>query len=300
MPQRSVSVDATANRLRLIQIEFADASEKERKKHLSDAIEQSLKTIHPQRRREYLGQLETRFPTWDIRVEGASPSAEPSGSIEPPPEINDWTFLLQHLLRVAEDLSEDERQTLVDRLAEAGLVPPGQAEWPRSAEKELRSKLRIDERQPLVPERVLQLAGMLTEFARGLESVWNTWKKIGPTSRFKKSAGLQKAIADFVTGGQDMTRGYVKPDLDRLRQLIAGITNAVALFGRQIAEKYLAELSPDSVKSAARPRGALECKPAPWWEKYEELAWGPTADTIQRDMENLVAKNTEIIIKGLT
>lgn len=298
MPEFSGTVDVLANRLRLLQVELADASDEERELCLSQAIDAELKKQLPADRKAFLRDLETRFPTWDIRGDSGAEAAPPEG-LERPVELDNWTFLLEELIRAAETLSEDDRRTLSDRLDEAGLVPRTETEWPRAAEKELREKLRVGEKESLEAERVLQLAGMLAEFARALDSIWGAWKKIAPASRFRKPGDLGKAMVKFVTGTQDMTRGHVKPELDALRRLVAGITNSVALVSHKIAEKYLNELSPDSVKNAARPKKTLECPPAPWWEKYEELAWGPTSDVIATTVRNLVADDAERIIQGL-
>ena len=238
--------------------------------------------------------METRFPTWDIRAD----PQDSSGTAEPPPELNDWTFLLEHLVRVSRGLSEDERLKLIDGLAEAGLVPEGQTEWPRHAEAKLNASLGLGEKQKLQPERILLLTGMLAEFARSLNGVWALWTKIDTTSRFRRSGDLHNAIKEYVSGTQDMTRGYVKPELDQLREVITGMTNAIAIFSRQIASKYLNELSPDSIKTAARARRFGECRPAPWWEKYEELAWGPTEGVIENMVTNSIADAALIIIKG--
>src|SRR5690242_9898958 len=67
--QRSKLVAATANRLRLVQSDFADEPEQVRKDYLSDEIQRALGTLIPNERKAFLEELKQFFPTWDAKVE---------------------------------------------------------------------------------------------------------------------------------------------------------------------------------------------------------------------------------------
>ena len=52
----------TANRLRLIQVDFADESEQTRTTYLCEEIERALKSVLPDERNEFLERLLEKFP----------------------------------------------------------------------------------------------------------------------------------------------------------------------------------------------------------------------------------------------
>ena len=56
-------IAATANRLRMIQVDFADDSDQSRHEYLCEEIEHALKTVLPDERAEFLEGLKTKFPT---------------------------------------------------------------------------------------------------------------------------------------------------------------------------------------------------------------------------------------------
>ena len=58
--QRSKLVAATANRLRLVQSDFADEPEQVRKDYLSDEIQRALGTLIPNERKAFLEELKMR------------------------------------------------------------------------------------------------------------------------------------------------------------------------------------------------------------------------------------------------
>ena len=57
----SKHVAATANRLRLIQIDFADESPEVRRGYLSEEIERALAEVLPEERQTFLQELMNRF-----------------------------------------------------------------------------------------------------------------------------------------------------------------------------------------------------------------------------------------------
>ena len=61
-------VSATVNRLRLIQIDFADQSQEVRENYLADEVEHALAKLLPEQRGPFLTELKARLPTWDRQV----------------------------------------------------------------------------------------------------------------------------------------------------------------------------------------------------------------------------------------
>ena len=54
---------ALANRLRMIQIDFADEPEQDRVEHLNEELARTLENIPAEHRQEFLEQLHGQFPS---------------------------------------------------------------------------------------------------------------------------------------------------------------------------------------------------------------------------------------------
>src|ERR1700753_1184433 len=93
-------VSVLANRLRLVQIDYADRGDEVRRGHLTDEIEHALAAIAPDERVAFLRELDARFPVWDpeadveetIEVE-AAPPAQPVAPTFDESKLNDTNFL---------------------------------------------------------------------------------------------------------------------------------------------------------------------------------------------------------------
>ena len=68
---KSDRVAELANRLRLVQMDFADQDDETRRGYLQEEIQRALGGVVPSERRAFLEELQSRFPTWD----GSAPAA---------------------------------------------------------------------------------------------------------------------------------------------------------------------------------------------------------------------------------
>ena len=126
-------VAATVNRLRLIQVDFADQPQDVRENYLSDEVEHAIAKLLPDQRQPFLKELKERFPTWDGNVEVSAPSGQQTAvrSTSDSKDLQDYMFLISRLTQLAPTLTEEQRKTAIARLKDAGLSET--EHWPRVA-----------------------------------------------------------------------------------------------------------------------------------------------------------------------
>lgn len=293
-----------ANRLRLIQTDFADQAEDARRGYLADEIERTLGTLVPAEREAFLEQLKELFPTWDgnVRVTAGDGQAAKVETPSDARELKDPSFLVSRLIEIAPSLSAQQREALTARLAEAGLTRGGDFEWPAEHAQALRTKLQGAPQDALDPARVLELLSLMVEFTGSLDQlVWTTWRTIAPRSAVRRNAGMLKTMGRFAAADHDVPRGAVSQDLDRLRQLVAAMISAISQAGRQFAHAHAAKFNPDEIENlAAMERGSMfASKESKCWNKYRELAAGRDEASIESEIMQAIAEYAESLMKGL-
>lgn len=289
-------VAAVANRLRLLQIDFADQSEEDRRGYLGEELSRVLASLPPSERKQFLEELQSRFPTWDsnVRLESNAP-ARPAFDEK---ELSDASFLVTRLTAVAQTLPPERKAAVIQRLKEAGLAASagGAVAWPEAQANDLRAKLQMAGNDPLDPTRVLELLTQLAEVACSLDQVvWNTWRVMSPQGTIKRPAVLQKTMTRFIAGDQDVPRGQVSQDVGKLRQLIAALIGAVSQTGR-FAMQHFKSFWPDEIKVLVGTSGfGLEGR---YWRKYVELAGAMDANAVQDAIRQAIAEYAEALIRG--
>lgn len=293
--------DATANRLRMVQEDFADETDQVREDYLGEEIERALKQIAPDQRQAFLQELQARFPSWDPQVQvslaGESSVARTATDAR---ELQDPNFLLARLIQLAPGLSADDRRVLTERLREAGLVPAGGADWPDQQRQGLAGEIQLRDADALDLPRALELVRLLVHFAGRLDRlVWNTWRQIAPRSMFRPAAPLRDRLRGFLRVDEDVSAGQVKDDLDRLGGLVASLTSAVRQAGQHAAQ-YFTRLSPGEVENMVRLEGGsiFTSKEVKCWSKYVDLYRGMDKDVVEKDVTAAVAAHVEALLKG--
>src|SRR5258706_3424009 len=127
--QRSKLVAATANRLRLVQSDFADEPEQVRKDYLSDEIQRALGTLIPNDRKAFLDELKQFFPTWDAKVEVRTEKPAVVATPTDQKELKDPGFLVSRLAELAPRLNEQQKQAIIEKLRQVGLAPSAGGGW---------------------------------------------------------------------------------------------------------------------------------------------------------------------------
>jgi hypothetical protein len=295
-------VAATVNRLRLIQVDFADQSSEVRENYLSDEVEHALAKVLPDQRGLFVQELKERFPTWDANVDITAPSqSSATQSASDAKDLQDYTFLISRLQKLAPTLTEEQRKIAITRLKEAGLAEEGGGpEWPAQQTKTLKTKLQLADRDNLDAARVLELEAELVGFASSLDQlVWATWKQVAPKSDMKRPTPVQRSCGTFAAGDTEVSRTQVAADVDKLRQLTAGLISAIAQAGSLFAQKHVAKFSVQNIEAYAdKMPGMLVGKEVKCWRQYKELATQMDVQTIEIEIQNAIAEYTETLIKG--
>ena len=130
-------VAATVNRLRLIQVDFADQPPDVRENYLSDEVEHALAKLLPEQRGAFIQELKERFPTWEGQVDVTGPSQQsPTQSASDVKDLQDYLFLIARLTKLAPTLTEEQRKTAKALRAKLQLTdkdkldPRGCWNWP--------------------------------------------------------------------------------------------------------------------------------------------------------------------------
>lgn len=307
MPDASTEISrlaaTTANRLRLVQVDFADADARTRDEYMSETVERALARIVPEKRQEFLAELLERFPSWDSRVEVSLRKGE---SMDRPitdgREVQDPNFLVARLISLAPRLPDEEKRVLAERLREAGLVEVAGAAWSAGDEQALRKQLKIHGEKALNAAKALDLVSMLVNFAASLDQlVWSAWRHMAPRSEVRRAVPLRGAMAQLITDDKDVSRSQVMQEMEKLRQLIASVISASGQAGRQFAARFLARLLPAEIEAIVNMEGGgfLVGREAKCWRKYVELADTLSEDAVESEMTEMIASYAESLMKGL-
>jgi len=277
---RARLVAATANRLRLIQIDFADEPPEVRRGYLEEALEGALAEVLPEEREVFLEELKERFPTWDPNVELQAPEAPPpTTSPLDAQELRDPSFLVTRLVEEAKRLSDEERRGITRTLQESGLAPRPTGGLPREALAKVREALGVKGDAALAEDRLVGLLAMLVDFACSLDPlVWRTWGKVAPKSKVQSLGSLRHALHRFATGDERVGDGEVKEEVLKLRHMLASMVVALGQAGRiaaaDVVSGVLGPLSPSKIEDLVRFErgGFFVAKEVKCWNKYKELA----------------------------
>ena len=306
MPDQTTDVTrlvaATVNRLRLIQVDFADQPADVRENYLSDEVEHALAKLLPDQRPTFVQELKVRFPTWDgnVDVTGPSQSANTTSASDAK-ELQDYMFLISRLQQIAPSLTEEQRKTAIARLRDCGLSEAGSGpEWPAQPLKALRAKLQLTDKDKIDATRLLELTGELVAFAASLDQlVWATWKQVAPKSDMKRPTPVQRTCAKFASGDPETARPQVADDVDRLRQLTAGLISAIAQSGNLFAQRHVSKFSVANIEAYAdKVPGLMTSKEVKCWRQYKELSTAMEVQTIEKEIQDAIAEYTETLIKG--
>jgi len=298
----SKHVAATGNRLRLIQIDFADESPETRRGYLSEEIERALDQVVPDQRHGFLADLLERFPTWDPNIElGRIEEQVVSRSEFDERELQDASFLVTRLTALAPSLSDAERQAVTERLREAGLAPRSEGGWPEEGVQHIRETLQVAREEELAPERVLELLAVVADFAASLDQlVWRAWQRLAPKSTFRSTTPLRTIFNKFATGDQGTPRGQLVHDIRKLRQLVAALVSAAGMSG-QFATRYVARFAPGEIETLVGMEGGgfFVAKEVKCWRRFAEMAKEISDAAVEQEIRQQVAEFAESLMRGL-
>jgi hypothetical protein len=292
----------TANRLRLIQVDFSDESEQTRNAYLCEEIERTLKTVLPEQRNDFLERLMARFPKG--RIDSAAPLQQQkpvSAAAVDLEKLKDINFLVQHFLELIPALSPQQKEFAVRSLREAGLELPGSDRPSHELVQDLKAKLQLSDEPSLEADQLVELVVLMADFVFKLEPLmWKTWRILSPRSSIRPSNGLRKTAGKFVCDGSDAARKQFENELKGLQRLIAAMVTAVGRVGHQFAKRHLTKFAPSEITALVRMEhgSVFVSHEVRCWRKYLELADTLTEDLIETEIRKAVADYAESLVRG--
>ena len=89
----------------------------------------------------------------------------------------------------------------------------------------------------------------------------------------KRPTPVQRSCGRVRSGDTEISRTQVAADVDRLRQLTAGLISAIAQAGNLFAQRHVGKFSVANIEAYAdKMPGMLVGKEVKCWRQYKELA----------------------------
>lgn len=293
----------TANRLRLIQVDFADESNETRIDYLCEEVERALKMVLPEERSEFLRRLLERFPMGNIAAQPMLKEQEgKSISVIDEAKLQDADFLVRSLLEIVPTLSVDQKESITKKLQQVGLGAQVGENYSGESIEKLRTELQLGDEPGFDANRLTELIVLLATFVYKLEPlVWNTWRKLSPRSGVRQSGDLKKTIGQFLNNDSNVSQENVDNELKELQRLIAAVITAISRVGSQFAKHHLARFSPSEISTLVRMehKSVLVSHEVKCWRKYLELADMLTEDSIETEITKAIVSYVESLVKGM-
>lgn len=300
-------VAGVANRLRLVQADFADEPAETRREMLSEEVRRALSGVGAEEREAFLDALRLEFPAWEMgqaaggAAEAAGENAARSASDER--ELSDPSFLAERLAALAGSMSDEQKRAVEKHLKKAGIVSDAPAgALPPEAMAPLKKLLGMTDGEAVDPVRLAKAAAVMAELASSLDQVvWNTWKTLSPRSEIKRGQPVKGTLKRYVGGDGEVAGAQVKQDMERLRQLTAALISSVSQAGRTFAQKHVEKFSPSEIEAIAKMGGGglLVSQEVRCWRKYVELAGPVDAISIEGELLAAIAGYAESLMKGI-
>jgi len=122
---------------------------------------------------------------------------------------------------------------------------------------------------------------------------------VSPKSDLKRPGLIQRSSGRFIAGDTEISRTQIAGDIDRLRQLTAGLIGAIAQAGSLFAQRHVGRFAVANIEGDAdKMPGAFVSKEVKCWRRYKELAAVMEVQTIEREIQDAIGEYTETLIKG--
>jgi hypothetical protein len=255
----------TANRLSLIQVDFADESEQTRTTYLCEEIKKALKNVLPDNRKEFLERLLEKFPAGSLVTQAILAGA----TVESLPAVDESEFKQENSIEL---------------------------------DQKLKQKFKVGDEYSISAEKIAELNVILIDFVLKLETLaWNTWRQLSPRSTVRPQGDLTKKIGQFLSNDAGISVNQVDDDLKVLQRLIAAMTSAVSRVGSQFAKRHLAKFSPSEIEALVRmePGSVFVSHDVKCWKKYKELAEMLNEDSIEMEIRKAIVDYVESLAKGI-
>lgn len=301
-----VWAEQVAAHLRLIMSTCADESAESRAGHIEDHIRQRLEEVPPAKRTLYLDELATRFPVGQSIVTSRvtadlSAAAAPAATRPAVESVDEFVRLLD---RAAPHWTDADKERVRNRLKELGMVDRSVGGGLEQHVVELKQKMALAPNEEVSAPKLAKLCIHQAEFYAKLDQlVWNTWKILAPKSALKRDTALgdsRNLVRRYLRGDAEPTDLQLAQQIERTRQLLAVMLGSISQISRGFVNRYQKRFSPEAVKDLVKLEGGsslLTSAEARCWRKYAELAAEINESAIQADMQEVVVKYVEELVR---
>lgn len=175
----------------------------------------------------------------------------------------------------------------------------------RKQKSEVKQKLSPEPNKAVASDRLMRLCAQQEEFLVKLDQlVWNTWRILAPKSTLKRDASLgdfRTLIRHYLRGDAEPSDQQMAQQIERTRQLIAVLMGSMSQISRGFVKRYQTRYAPEAVKDLVKLEGGgrlLTSADTRYWRKYSELAAEITEAGIQSDMQEVVVRYVEELMRG--
>jgi len=233
-------MNATANALRLVQINCSEEDGAAREQFLYRELKAALKDVPNSECRAFLAELSGHFPAWGDAAGGNAPVK---------PDALDLDSMLQRVIEQGVKLSSNQREEIIKRLREAWhlgspapILPPAK---PLPAPVEL--------------PRVAVALQRFVEFVQAVDSASQRdgWKRLVDQSlKDERDSSLTTNLTEF---------------RNRIEKAMA-VTSVLPGVASKLCEQHLMKLRPENIETAveAEAGGFFKNAKARCWEVYSQ------------------------------
>lgn len=292
-----------AQRLKMIQSNWAEEELQVRREYLHDEIARSIEDLSSADRAICLEALMKQFPQGiSSTMEMPAMAAEPT--VRQPATVKEACAQLTALLRNA---SDEDKEFVCNQLQANGISVATAGDQEGEAldiGPEMIRKLRLKPGTVINSSRVTRLMIHLLESVLSVDDlVWNLWQKIAPNSsvRRKGRADLRYLVGTYLTNSPSVSFSDVTSAVELSRRVNTSLLGAMGPLGKNFAQKYLQKYSPEAINAAVDLEGGggfLKAKAVLCWQKYDELSSDLNEQTISNLLFEILANYAEELIMG--
>lgn len=294
----NVHILATANRLRMVQVDFADQDVRVQQDYLCEEIERALERVPSGERKLFLKGLENRFPVMGAGSDFQGYAGPNESSMIDPKMLEDPEYLICMISKVSSTIPDDCKEKLLSLLQEKGVGLEDSTKHSAESLQNIKLMLHANDNIEIDTDRFAVLISAILDFIFKLDPlVWRTWRKLSPRSVIKPSGNIKKTVKEYLCAKTD--RKEIEKELNNLQRIVTAIITAVSRVGEQFARSYLAKFSPSEISALVKMEGGsvflshdVKC-----WNKYQELASDLTGTAVEAEVRKAVADYVESLMK---
>ena len=286
-----------ADRLRVIQGDAAAIEAEKRREYLNEEVSRSFMGLTPARRRACLQGLLARFPVAGQLANAANPLPTPAPAVALSP-----ADLLERLLSVAGELTEEQRVDFARRLHGAGFVwvDRGAVELEISKDQETRFGLAAGQQPRL--ERMVQLAALLVQAIHDLDrTAMIALKELYPRSAvLNRTHDFRQAAGQYLAG----SLAEIEPQLRISTTLLGGMLAATLGGGRDFSRQFVEKYSTGAIEDVIIAEGSKgfmgPSKKERCWDQYCRVSKDiATPELIDRWLKECLGRFADLQIKNV-